>query len=115
MERSSELRSAGVVWLAAVAIGGLLSMHALDPTVFAPDGVGDNSPHPSDGTHAGLHGAIGLCVFAFGAAARYRFLPSQSRPVPRAGLDPVPPTSIPSASLPAPGRQRLADLCVLRL
>lgn len=110
MERPSRSRLAAV-WVAAAAIGGLLSMHALDPTVLTADRAGDHSVH-ADASDSGWHGAIGLCVFVLGAAVG--FLP-QRRPVPQAGFETTPPTSIVLAYPSLPGRRRLADLCVLRL
>lgn len=68
-----------MLFLAAVSVLGVLSMHGFDPVVATVDQT--HSSHSSD-TETGVddHGAIGLCVFVFAVAtfglAAIRRLPS---------------------------------------
>jgi hypothetical protein len=56
-----------MLFLAAVSVAGLLSMHGFDPVVATVDQA--HSSHAAD-TETGIddHGAIGLCVFVAAVA-----------------------------------------------
>lgn len=116
MARPKNLHYLAAVWLAATAIVGLLAMHGMNPAVFQLGEVTSHDLAGVDDAGPVSHAAIGLCVFAvFGfvglahmsSTERRRNFPNSPR------LTPKPLTRAPG--LPAAGRQRLADLCVLRL
>lgn len=114
MERRRHSRYLPVASLAAVAIAGLLFMHALDPAALRSDQASGHGAHGSN-SMAGLHVALGICVFVLGglgltlpaSTPRQRGpRPLTMRPAYR-GVDFLPVADS--------GRQRLANLCVLRL
>lgn len=109
-------RLSGVVFVAAVAVAGILSMHALDPMVFGSEGAEGHTVHATEGVSRGLHGAMGLCVFVLAAVAGSA--PSfRSRPLPRGVPEMVwrPVTTHQPPVVSASGRERLTALCVLTL
>jgi hypothetical protein len=56
-----------MLFLAAVSVAGLLSMHGFDPVVATVDQT--HSSHSSDAeTGVDHHGAIGLCIFVVAVA-----------------------------------------------
>lgn len=104
-----------MLFLAAVSVAGLLSMHGFDPVVATVDQT--HSSHSSD-TETGVdaHGAIGLCVFVvavatLGMATIRRLQGAENvsnlvyRPRYFTGTQPVI----------TPGPPLLSRLCVLRL
>lgn len=105
-----------VSWLAAVAIAGLVSMHGLDPTLLQTDPEASHGVHDFHTAEQRVHAAVGLCVFTIAASLglavassttmrwRPRILPTRYT-----GTEANPSVVAPDA------RQRLADLCVLRL
>lgn len=116
MVRRKDLSYVVAVWLAATAIAGVLAMHGLNPAVFQLDEVSSHDLHSVGGADEVGHAAIGLCVFAvLGFAGLALVALSQRRDNPTYSPR-FSPTSSTRASGPlVAGRQRLADLCVLRL
>lgn len=116
MVRRRELPYLAAVWLAAVAIAGLLSMHGLNPAVFQPGQVSSHDLHGMDTADDAGHSAIGLCVFAVLGLISLALLSSTKRRRSLRNLPHLrPPLFTRPPGLPAAGRRRLADLCVLRL
>lgn len=116
MERSKGLTHLTVAWLAAVAIAGLLSMHGLDLAALQPALVESHGAHNLGTTGDSLHAAMGICVFAIATSLGLALATSTAQlrgpqilPRWRAANATTSPVSA------ASGRQRLADLCVLRL
>lgn len=104
-----------MLFVAAVSVVGVLSMHGLDPVVATVDQT-HSSPSSDTETGVDAHGAIGLCVFVaavatLGLAVIKRLQSSESlanlvyRPEKFTGTQPVT-TS---------GPPLLDRLCVLRL
>lgn len=116
MVRRNDLPYLVAVWLAATAIVGLLAMHGLNPAVFQFDQANSHDLHRVEDADEVSHTAIGVCVFAVFGFAGLALLPSTQRRrnitnLTRFSLAPLTRTPGP----PVAGRQRLADLCVLRL
>lgn len=116
MVRRTGLSYVVAVWLVAAAIAGLLAMHGLSPAVFQLDQVSSHDLHSVGDADDVDHAAMGLCVFALVGFAGLALLPSTQRRkipryLPRFSLAPLTRASGPLVA----GRQRLADLCVLRL
>lgn len=116
MVRRKDLSYIVAVWLAATAIAGLLAMHGLSPDVFQLDLVSSHDLDSVGGADEVGHAAIGLCVFAVLGFTGLALVPSTRRRDNPTYLSRFSRTSLTRASGPqVAGRQRLADLCVLRL
>lgn len=104
------------VWLAAIAVAGLLAMHGLNPAVFESGQASSHGLHGIDTGDEVVHAAVGLCVFTVVGFIGLALLTSPKqggnlRNLPRLHLALLNgPTGVPAA-----GRRLLADLCVLRL
>jgi hypothetical protein len=112
---SPRIRRRVMLFLAAVSVAGVLSMHGFDPVVATVDQT--HSSHSSD-TETGVddHGAIGLCVFVvavatLGLASIRRRQSAETL----ANLVYLPRQFTPTQPIMTSGPPLLYRLCVLRL
>lgn len=104
-----------MLFLAAVSVAGLLSMHGFDPVVATVDQA--HSSHTSD-TETGIdaHGAIGLCVFVVaGATLGIASIRRRQSADTVANLVYRPGQFTPTQPIMTSGPPLLLRLCVLRL
>lgn len=109
-------RLAFMTGLAMLAIVGMLLMHGLDPAALGP---ADTDHHTAEQDRTGdvaVHHVLGLCVFVIAVAGMIASTTTDHRrPCRRRRPTPKPRAFDIVVTVPAGGRLRLFELCVLRV